>query len=159
MRYFGNTKKDERLDELKVVVNTAVETFVEASKKAEESMSFKAFTLRDTDLAAQYSLSDIILTQAAIHLHEYTPHSLEKYTYTTAINEEDDPEEPDKKNLVVWFNFYRRAPPPPEQVELTQEDINPYIKPVEDVSGADISGAEPEPTPEPESKFGPTYDA
>lgn len=156
MRYLGNTKKDERLEELKLVVNTAVETFVEASKKAEDSMSFKAFSLGEMDLAAQYSLSDIILTQAAIHLHEYTPHSLEKYTYTTAVSEEADPEDANKKNLAVWFNFYRRPPPPPEKVELTQEDINPYIKPDIDVSGAEPV---PEPTPEPESKFGPTYDA
>ena len=84
MRFAGGAKQDERLEELKKMVNTAVETFVEAAKKAEDKMAFKAFTLRDMELDKAYALSDIILTQAAIHLSEYTPHSLNKYTYTTA---------------------------------------------------------------------------
>lgn len=138
MRFAGGGKKDEKLEELKKVVNSAVETFVDASKKAEEKMSFRAFTLRDMDIEKQYALSDIILTQAAIHLSEYTPHSLEKYTYTTATTIE---EEDDEKHLVLWFNFSREAPPPPEKVELTDADINPFVKeePSEDAEKKDVT--------------------
>jgi hypothetical protein len=120
-------KKDARLEEIKKMVNKAVETFVEASKDAEYKMSFKAFTLGgDMDLEAQYKLSDIILTQAAIHLKEYTPHSIDKYTYSCATSVEENG---DEKNLVVWFNFSRETPEAPENIELTDEDIMPsFIK-------------------------------
>lgn len=129
--YVKNEKKDERLEELKETVNKAVEIFVEAAKKAEDKMAFKAFTLGgEMDLAAQYSLSDIILTQAAIHLKEYTPHTLEKYTYTCATSIE---EEGDEKSLAVWFNFSREKPEEAKSIELTDDDITPpFLKKDED---------------------------
>lgn len=121
-------RKNERIEFIKTMTNKAVETFVDATKDADYSMSYKAFVLGDdkTTLASQYALSDLIFTQAAIHLKEYTPHSLEKYTYTTATSVE---EEEDVKHLVLWFNFKREAPEEAKNVELTEEDITPgFIK-------------------------------
>jgi hypothetical protein len=121
-----NEKKDERLEYIKSSVNKAVEDFVEASKKAEYKMSFKAFTLGEMDLAQQYALSDTILTQAAIHLKEYTHDSLEKYTYSCATSVEED----DKgEHLIIWFNFVREKPEPATNIELSESDIVPeFIK-------------------------------
>lgn len=121
-------KKNERVEFIKSMTNKAVETFVDASKDAEYSMAYKAFVLGDdkTSLEAQYALSDLIFTQAAIHLKEYTPHSLEKYTYTTATSIE---EEGDVKHLVLWFNFRREKPEEAKTIDLTEEDIKPaFIK-------------------------------
>lgn len=118
------------LKQMKEQVNKAVEVFVDAAKDAEERMSFRAFTLGNMDIAAQYRLSDIIFTQTALHLQEYTPHSLEKYTYNTSVSTEKD--EAGDEHLVLWYHFVREKPAPPEKVELTAEDINPYMKP-EDV--------------------------
>jgi hypothetical protein len=129
-------KRDERLEQLKATVNGAVETFVEASKKAEDKMSFKAFTLGEVSLKEQYSLSDIILTQAAIHLKEYTHDSIDKYTYSCATSLEGE----DDKNLVIWFNFSKEKPGPPEVVELTDEDIKPsfLVEDEDDKSSTDV---------------------
>lgn len=131
-------KRDERLEELKATVNKAVEMFCEAAKKAEDKMSFRAFTLGQVSLKEQYSLSDIILTQAAIHLKEYTHDSLEKYTYTCATSVEGEEEE-DKK-LVIWFNFSREKPEEAKTVDLTDEDIKPSFlgDDEEDKSSTDV---------------------
>ncbi len=135
--YVKGEKKDERLEEIKATVNKAVEIFVEAAKEAEDKMAFKAFTLGgDMDLEAQYKFSDIILTQAAIHLKEYTPHSIDKYTYSCATSVEENG---DEKNLVVWFNFSREKPEAPEDVQLTDEDIMPsFIKKDEDKASVEV---------------------
>lgn len=147
-------KKDERLEEMKKIVNEAVEVFVEASKKAEDSMAFRAFTLGVVSLEEQYSLSDIIFTQAAIHLKEYTPHTLEKYTYTTATSVE---EEGENKNLVLWFNFRRETPPKAENVELTDEDIKPsFLKTVVEEDNTSVEVVEDK---EDHVRCGATYDA
>lgn len=167
MRFAGGVKQDKQLEDLKKMVNIAVETFVDASKKAEEKMAFRAFTLRDMELDKAYALSDIILTQAAIHLSEYTPHSLDKYTYTTATAVETEDE---TDSLVVWFNFSREAPPAPEKVELTDKDINPYVKkeeePVEEAEKKDIveetlveASGMGHTEPEKHIRCGATYDA
>ena len=133
--YVKGQKKDERLEEIKDMVNKAVEVFVDAAKKAEDKMAFKAFTLGQQTLEQQYALSDIILTQAAIHLKEYTHDSLEKYTYTCATNVEENG---DEKNLIVWFNFSREKPEEPKNIELTDEDIKPaFLKSEEDKSSTD----------------------
>ena len=135
--YVKGEKKNERLEQIKQTVNKAVEIFVDAAKEAENKMAFKAFTLGgDMDLEAQYKLSDIILTQAAIHLKEYTPHSIDKYTYSCATSVEENG---DEKNLVVWFNFSREKPEAPEDVELTDEDIMPsFIKKDEDKASVEV---------------------
>jgi hypothetical protein len=117
------------LMQMKEQVNKAVEVFVDAAKEAEERMSFRAFTLGNMDIEAQYRLSDVIFTQTAIHLQEYTPHSLEKYTYGTSVTTEKD--EADDEHLVLWYHFTREKPAPPEKIELTAADINPYRKPEE----------------------------
>jgi hypothetical protein len=114
-------KKDARLEFIKEKVNMAVEAFVDASKDAEYKLAFKAFTLSNMSLEEQYALSDIILTQSAIHLKEYTHDSLEKYTYTCATSVEGDD---DNKNLVIWLNFIREKPEPPSKNELTDTDLN-----------------------------------
>jgi hypothetical protein len=130
-------KRDERLEQLKATVNDAVQTFVEASKKADDKMSFKAFTLGKVSLEDQYGLSDIILTQAAIHLKEYTHDSLEKYTYSCATSVEEDG---DEKSLVIWFNFSREKPEAAKSVELTDEDIKPafLVEDEDDKSSTDV---------------------
>lgn len=134
-----NEKKDARLEYIKENVNKAVETFVDASTKAEYKMSFRAFTLKYMTLEEQYALSDIILTQAAIHLKEYTHDSLEKYTYSCATSVEDDKENKDEKNLVIWFNFTREKPEPPTAVELSDNDIKPeFIKTEEDKVSVEV---------------------
>jgi O-methyltransferase involved in polyketide biosynthesis len=135
--YVKGEKKNERLEQIKQTVNKAVEIFVDAAKEAENKMAFKAFTLGgDMDLEAQYKLSDIILTQAAIHLKEYTPHSIDKYTYSCATSVEENG---DEKNLVVWFNFSREKPEAPEDVQLTDEDIMPsFIKKDEDKTSVEV---------------------
>jgi hypothetical protein len=132
-------KKDARLEEIKKMVNKAVETFVDASKKADHKMSFRAFTLKYMTLEEQYSLSDIILTQAAIHLKDYTHDSLEKYTYTCATSVEDDEENKNEKNLIIWFNFSREKPEPPTDIKLTDEDLKPaFLKTEEDKGSVEV---------------------
>jgi hypothetical protein len=125
MRVEG-AKDNAFLTEMKQKVNEAVEIFIEASKKAEDKMSFKAFTLGNMDIEAQYRLSDIIFTQTALHLKEYTHDDIEKYSYATSVSTEKD--DADAEHLVLWYHFSREKPAPAEKVELTHEDINPYKK-------------------------------
>lgn len=134
--YVKNEKKDERLEAMKSMVNEAVEVFVEASKKADDKMAFRAFTLGVVSLEEQYALSDIILTQAAIHLKEYTHDSLEKYTYSCATSVE---EKEDEKCLVIWFNFSREKPEPAKNVDLTDDDIRPpFLRTEEDKVSVEV---------------------
>ena len=111
---------------MKQRVNEAVEVFIDASKKAEDKMSFKAFTLGNMAIEAQYRLSDIIFTQTALHLKEYTHDDIEKYTYATSVSTETN--EAGEENLVLWYHFSREKPAPPTKIELSDDDINPYRK-------------------------------
>ncbi len=125
MRIEG-VKDNVFLTEMKEKVNNAVEVFIDATKDAKERMSFKAFTLGNMDIEAQYRLSDIIFTQTALHLQEYTHNTLEKYTYNTSVTTETDEE--NNEHLVLWYHFSREAPTPADKIELTADDINPYKK-------------------------------
>lgn len=123
-------KDNAFLADMKAKVNKAVEMFIDASKEAEDRMSFRAFTLGNMDIEAQYKLSDIIFTQTAIHLRDYTHDDIEKYTFGTSVTTEKD--DGGDEHLVLWYHFSREKPAPAEKIELTAEDINPYKKP-EDV--------------------------
>jgi hypothetical protein len=119
-------KDNAFLADMKQKVNKAVEMFIDASKEAEDRMSFKAFTLGGMDIEAQYKLSDVIFTQTAIHLKEYTHDDIEKYTFATSVVTEKN--EADEECLSLWYHFSREKPSAAEKVELTDKDINPYKK-------------------------------
>jgi hypothetical protein len=119
-------KDNAFLTDMKNKVNNAVEMFIEASKTAEERMSFKAFTLGNMHIEAQYKLSDIIFTQTALYLKEYTHGDIEKYTYATSVVTEKN--EADEECLSLWYHFSREKPSTAEKVELSDKDINPYKK-------------------------------
>lgn len=138
----------EKLAMFKENVNSAVKVFVDALPGMKEKMSFKAFTLGEMEKSTAEGLTDLILTQTAIHLKEIVGDKLDKIKFECSTSMEDE-------KVVIWYHASNEVPEEPTRVELSEEDVHPLTK--DDIALMEPSGMGHD-EPEKHIRCGATYD-
>lgn len=114
-------KKDERLEYLLEQVKEGVRIFTDAIRKSsdeQETIGFKAFTLKTERKEEASAIFDVIMSAVAIELKEQAEDLIKKYTF---FHNQEQPEE----NQFCLILFCRKiAPPTKEEIDkLMEEEI------------------------------------
>lgn len=112
-------KQDERLEFVKDMCRQAVEGFIEAMKKMEFGMRFKAFDFLNIKDEEVNSLSDLISTAIAIEINKQAKDTLDTITYSCKMEKSEE-------GHSFWLNATKEKPDydkVPKMEETPIEDI------------------------------------
>jgi hypothetical protein len=135
IKYKPIGKEDEKLEFLKTQCKKAVEMLLEAMKKMDYGMRFKAFeftNIKDNEIGP---LSDLISTAIAIEINSQAKETLNTHTYECKIEKADD-------KHYFWIMVKKEKPDwesVPKVEELPIEDVVLPEKQESEESESDIS--------------------